>query len=588
MLKADNVVSSAQYLVASLISWGIIFLLIVRYFQIQVINNDSYSKKANSNRIRKITKTAPRGLILDRNGQILVDNYPTYVLTAIPWELSDKEEKFSIISEIIGLNKEQVEENYKKYYRGRFNQVRIAKDLNFDQISRLEENRIDLQGIYYEYYPERYFPSIIRGSHIFGNVKEVDREIRNSLMNKEKYELGDMIGWSGIEKEYEIFLKGKRGIFFYEVDALGREVGHITDLGPQEPIPGENIITTLNLDIQDKVEQIIDGEKGVILVGDSHSGEILAAVSSPDFNPELFTGLILESTWNEILNNPDKPLLNRYLQGLYPPGSIVKMITQAALMEIVDFDPTTTYVCDGSYQFGDRLFGCWWHEGHGKINLSAAMLNSCDVYFYKAIQLLELDQLAEVFREFGFGQITGLDIPGEARGIVPDKNYMNKKHGRYNWSKGALLNICIGQGEILATPIQVLNFTNLLATRGNAGRPHFVMKEIHKRNSVPMISNTTWDEIIKDMGLVITDDNGTGKNAALDLPGVYVFGKTGTAENNHGDSHAWFIGWVEKDEKKYSVVVLMENAGSGGKVAAPIAREIFHSLVKKQTRIANS
>ena len=585
MLKADNVVSYAQYLFAGIFAWFIIIILIIRYFQIQVIDNDSYSRKANSNRIRKITQTAPRGLILDRNGQILVDNYPTYVLTAIPWELSDKEEKFSIISSVIGLNKEKVEENYKKYYRGRFNQVRIAKDLNFNQISRLEENRIDLQGIYYEYYPERNFPSIIRGSHIFGNVKEVDREIRNSLINKENYELGDMIGWSGIEKKYEKFLKGNRGIYFYEVDALGREVGHINDLEPQEPIPGENIITTLNLEIQDKVEKIIKGKKGVILVSESHSGEILAAVSSPDYDPELFTGLILKSTWSEILNNPDKPLLNRYLQGLYPPGSIVKMITQAALMEIVDFDPNTTYICDGSYQFGDRLFGCWWHEGHGKINMSGAMLQSCDVYFYKAIQLLELDQLAGVFREFGFGELTGIDIPGEAKGIVPDKAYMNKKHGRYNWSKGALLNICIGQGEILSTPMQVLNFTNLVATRGQALRPHFVMKEYQNENFTPNINDETWDQIIMDMSLVITDENGTGKNAALNIPGISVFGKTGTAENNHGDSHAWFIGWGENGQRKYSVVVLMENAGSGGKVAAPIAKEIFYALVTKHDKI---
>ena len=584
MLKADNVVSYAQYIFAGFFAWFVILILIIRYFQIQVINNDSYSRKANSNRIRKITQTAPRGLILDRNGQILVDNYSTYVLTAIPWELSDKEEKFSIISNVIGLNKEKVEQNYKKYYRGRFNQVRIAKDLNFDQISRLEENKIDLQGIYYEYYPERNFPSIIRGSHIFGNVKEVDREIRNSLINKENYELGDMIGWSGIEKKYEKFLKGMRGIYFYEVDALGREVGHISDLEPQDPIPGENIITTLNLEIQNKVEKIIKGRKGVLLVGDSHSGEILAAVSSPDYDPELFTGLILESTWSDIISNPDKPLLNRYLQGLYPPGSIVKMVTQAALMEIVDFDPNTTYLCDGSYQFGDRLFGCWWHEGHGKIDMSSAMLNSCDVYFYKAIQLLELDELADVFRRFGFGENTGIDIPGEAKGIVPDKAYMNKKHGRYNWSKGALLNICIGQGEILSTPMQVLNFTNLIATRGHALRPHFVMKDNQNENFKPNLRNDTWDQIINDMALVIYDENGTGKNAALNIPGISVFGKTGTAENNHGDSHAWFIGWVENGQEKYSVVVLMENAGSGGKIAAPIAKEIFDALLSIENK----
>ena len=580
MLKADNIVTYRQFLAAAGLTWCLFGILIGRFFQIQILEYDWYSQKANSNRIRKVTTTAPRGLILDRNGQILVDNFPTYVLTAIPWELSDKGEKFEFISTVIGLDSNTVSKSYKKYYRGRFNPTRLAKDLTFDQVSRLEESRINLQGVYYENFPERYFPSRIRGSHIFGIVKEVDRDVRNSLRNKEEYELGDMIGWSGIEKRYENYLKGERGIIFYEVDAFGRELGYVKDLEPTDPEPGLNIITTLDLDIQYFIEGIMKNRKGVILVGLGDSGEILGAVSAPDFDPELFTGLILETTWNEIRNNPEKPLLNRFLQGMYPPGSIVKSVTQAALLEKADFDPNTFFLCDGSYQFGDRLFGCWWQEGHGELNLTGAMVNSCDIYFYKAVQYLELDQLAEMFIEFGFGEATQIDIPGEVYGLVPDKDYMNEKHGRYNWSKGALLNICIGQGEVLVTPIQVLNYLNLLATRGNAYRPHLVMVDEPPVNEIPTLKDETWDRIISDMRLIITDENGTGKNAEPDIPGMLVYGKTGTAENAHGESHAWFIGWAEYADQKYSVVILLENAGSGGKVAAPIAKMIFNEIYK--------
>ena len=580
MLKADNIVTYRQFLAAAGLTWCLFGILIGRFFQIQILEYDWYSQKANSNRIRKVTTTAPRGLILDRSGQILVDNFPTYVLTAIPWELSDKGKKFEFISTVIGLDSNTVSKSYKKYYRGRFNPTRLAKDLTFDQVSRLEESRINLQGVYYENFPERYFPSRIRGSHIFGIVKEVDRDVRNSLRNKEEYELGDMIGWSGIEKRYENYLKGERGIIFYEVDAFGRELGYVKDLEPTDPEPGMNIITTLDLDIQYFIEGIMKNRKGVILVGLGDSGEILGAVSAPDFDPELFTGLILETTWNEIRNNPEKPLLNRFLQGMYPPGSIVKSVTQAALIEKADFDPNTLFHCDGSYQFGDRLFGCWWQEGHGELNLTGAMVNSCDIYFYKAVQYLELDQLAEMFIEFGFGEATQIDIPGEVYGLVPDKDYMNKKHGRYNWSKGALLNICIGQGEVLVTPIQVLNYLNLLATRGNAYRPHLVMIDEPPANEIPTLKDETWDRIISDMRLVITDENGTGKNAEPDIPGMLVYGKTGTAENAHGESHAWFIGWAEYADQKYSVVILLENAGSGGKVAAPIAKMIFNEIYK--------
>jgi len=580
MLKADNIVTYRQFLAAAGLTWCLFGILIGRFFQIQILEYDWYSQKANSNRIRKVTTTAPRGLILDRNGQILVDNFPTYVLTAIPWELSDKGKKFEFISTVIGLDSNTVSKSYKKYYRGRFNPTRLAKDLTFDQVSRLEESRINLQGVYYENFPERYFPSRIRGSHIFGIVKEVDRDVRNSLRNKEEYELGDMIGWSGIEKRYENYLKGERGITFYEVDAFGRELGYVKDLEPTDPEPGMNIITTLDLDIQYFIEGIMKNRKGVILVGLGDSGEILGAVSAPDFDPELFTGLILETTWNEIRNNPEKPLLNRFLQGMYPPGSIVKSVTQAALIEKAGFDPNTFFHCDGSYQFGDRLFGCWWQEGHGELDLTGAMVNSCDIYFYKAVQYLELDQLAEMFVEFGFGEATQIDIPGEVDGLVPDKDYMNKRHGRYNWSKGALLNICIGQGEVLVTPIQVLNYLNLLATRGNAYRPHLVMVDEPPVNEIPTLKDETWDRIISDMRLIITDENGTGKNAEPDIPGMLVYGKTGTAENAHGESHAWFIGWAEYADQKYSVVILLENAGSGGKVAAPIAKMIFNEIYK--------
>ena len=383
MLKADNIVTYRQYLLASIITCLILAVLVIRFFQIQILEFDWYSKKANSNRIRKVTTTAPRGLILDRNGQILVDNFSTYVLTAIPWELSKKGQKFEFISNVIGLDSNIVSRNYKKYYRGRFNPTRLIKDLTFGQVSKLEENRLNLQGIYYENFPERYFPSRIRGSHIFGIVKEVDRDVRNSLNNKSEYELGDMIGWNGIEKQYENYLKGKRGITFFEVDAFGRELGYVEELEPTKPEPGMNIITTLDLDIQYFIEDIMKDRKGVILVSLADRGEILAAVSAPDFDPELFTGLILESTWNEIRDHPEKPLLNRFIQGVYPPGSIVKMITQAALIEKVDFDPNINIECNGSYQFGDRLFGCWWDEGHGSLDLTGAMVNSCDIYFYQ-------------------------------------------------------------------------------------------------------------------------------------------------------------------------------------------------------------
>ncbi|MBT3502332.1 MAG: penicillin-binding protein 2 [Candidatus Marinimicrobia bacterium] len=564
------------------IVWILIAILLARFFYIQILSHDRYRKKANTNRIRKVTTTAPRGLILDRNGHILVDNLPTYVLTAIPGELSEKGQKFGFISKIIGLDSIRVSKNYSKYYRGRFISTRLAKDLTFTQISKLEENKLDLEGIYYQQIPERYFPSRVRASHILGYVKEVDKKIRKSIPNKSEYELGDMIGWNGLEKKYELYLKGKRGVKFYEVDNLGREVGYVSDLPLINPKPGQNIVTTIDIEIQESIEALMKNKRGVILVGNPSSGEILGAVSAPDYKPDLFTGLMLEEDWKNILYDPGKPLINRFNSGLYPPGSIVKMVTVATLMKNPKFDPLTLQDCAGAYQFGDRLFGCWLGQGHGKMNLNSALINSCDVYFYKTVNLYDLGLLSDTFNEFGFGATTKVDIIGEAKGLVPNKAYMNKKHGRYGWSKGAILNFSIGQGELLVTPIQVLNYINLLATRGEANTPHFVLGTSLPENTHPQISSENWDRIINAMGEVISHDNGTGKKAQPNSPMVKVYGKTGTAENPHGNNHAWFVGWAEFSNQNYSIVVLLENAGSGGAVAAPIAGKVFTNILKKQ------
>ena len=255
------------------------------------------------------------------------------------------------------------------------------------------------------------------------------------------------------------------------------------------------------------------------------------------------------------------------------------MITEVALLENEDFDPNALLSCEGSYQYGDRVFGCWADEGHGNVDLTSAILQSCDIYFYKTIQYYELDRLAQYFRLFGFGKITGIDIGKEYKGTIPNTAYMNKRYGRFGWSNGSLLNFCIGQGEILVTPIQVFNYTNLLATKGNANSPHLVSSMKKEPKSELSLAPQIWDRIIFDMGQVISHAKGTGKNADPAIEGVEIYGKTGTAENPHGEDHAWFIGWVQYEGRKFSIVVLLENSGSGGAVAAPVAKIVFDKII---------
>ena len=579
MLKSDNIVSSRQFLIARVVAWAMIVVLGIRYFQIQIIEHELYRLKSNTNRIRKVTKNAPRGLILDRKGEILVDNYPVYVLTAIPGEMSNKNQQFKLIADYIEADSSIIQSNFKKYYRGRFSPTRLAKDMSFLQLANLEENKLNLEGVYYDQIPERFYPNGVRAPHLFGYVKEVDRVIRKDLKNKELYELGDLVGWSGLEKHYESFLRGKRGTYFYEVDASGREVGSAAELNDTRPSPGGNIQTTIDLELQMHCEKLMTDKRGVILVGEPLNGGILAAVSSPDYPPDFFTGLITESDWNDIRTNPDKPLINRYIQGKYIPGSIVKMITQIALLKSQHFNKEVKQYCPGFYQYGDRIFGCWYTEGHGELNVTEAMAVSCDVYFYKTVKQLNLKDLNETFNDFGFGQKTKIDIPNEHVGLVPDSDYMRKRYGKYGWSRGVLLNLAIGQGELLVTPMQVLNYVNLLATKGKAPNCHFVFVDNLPSNTSPNLEHQIWDNVHKGMRDAIISKNGTGKKADINVIGFDIYGKTGTAENPHGDNHAWFVGWANYNDEKYSIVILLENAGSGGTVAAPMAKKVFSKLI---------
>ena len=583
MLKSENIVSSRQYFIARALAWSMLLIIGIRYFQIQIVEHEIYKLKSNTNRIRKVNKNAPRGLILDRDGEILVDNYPVYVLTAIPGEMEDKGNQFKLIANYIESDSSKIHSSYKKYYRGRFIPTRLAKDMNFSQLGNLEENKLNLAGVYYDQIPERYFPNGVRAPHLFGYVKEVDRSIRKNLKNKDAYELGDLVGWSGLEKQYETFLMGQRGTSFYEVNATGREVGVATELDETRPIPGNNIRTTLDLELQLFCEELMRDMKGSILVGDPLTGGVLAAISAPDYSPDFFTGLITESDWNSMKSDPDKPLINRYVQGTYIPGSIVKMITQASLLKKEGFEKDKKYYCPGFYQFGDRIFGCWFTEGHGELSLNEAMAVSCDVYFYKTVTQLNLQNLHDTFKQFGFGSKTNIDVPNEANGLIPDKDYMTKRYGKYGWSRGVLLNLAIGQGELLVTPIQILNYINLLSTKGVSPSNHFVFVDNLPLNVKPNLSPEIWDIIHNGLRSAIISSAGTGKKSDPQVEGFVVYGKTGTAENSHGDKHAWFVGWADYKQKKYSLAILLENAGSGGAIAAPLARKIFDKIISKNS-----
>ena len=574
MLKAENIIYRGQFLVVKGIIIVVFSVLIARYFYIQIVKHEMYHAKAEVNRIQAISLPAPRGLILDRDKNILVDNYPTFILSAIPREFENKQVKFNLINELTGIPFEVLEKNYERYYRNRFVNVRLAKNLNFEQLSLLEENKISLAGTHYNILPERSYPSQINGFHFLGYVREIDRSILNKLGDQSKYDLGDLTGWNGIEKYYEKYLTGRKGMDFFEVNVRGEIVGQLVDRSIQ-PIPGTDVRLTIHSKLQEAMERSLIGKKGSVLVSNAKTGDILAFVSAPGLSPEVFSGETSHEEWKNIIKDSEKPLLDRNTSGQYPPGSIFKLITLFPLIEEKKILSNWETFCGGSYNFGDRIFNCWKEEGHGTVNMEKAVAQSCNIYFYQAVQSIPLEKWVETCRNFGFGKITQIDLSEEKSGLIPDRNYLNTRYGKWGWSKGTMLNLAVGQGEILVTPLQLLQFANLAATHGYTNKLHFHYGDREERLLSKNYSIKTWKLVDRFLLAAISQSGGTGKLADPHIKGLKVSGKTGTAQNPHGDPHAWFFGFGKYGEETISIVVLIENGGHGGEVSAPIAQLAF-------------
>ena len=426
MLKAENIIYRDQILVVKGIISVVFIVLISRYFFIQIVKHEMYHAKAEVNRIQAISLPAPRGLILDRDKNILVDNYPTFILSAIPKEFENKQAKFNLINELTGIPFEILEKNYKRYYRNRFVNVRLAKNLNFEQLSLLEENKISLAGTYYNKLPERSYPSQINGFHFLGYVREVDRSTLSNLGDQSNYDLGDLTGWNGIEKYYEEYLNGRKGIDFFEVNVRGEIVGQLVDRSIQ-PIPGTDVRLTIHSGLQRTMERSMMEKKGSVLVSNAKTGDILAFVNSPLLSPELFSGGISHEEWKNIIEDSFNDIKKKNIK----PGSIFKLITLFPLIEEKYILSNWETFCGGSYNFGDRIFNCWKEEGHGTVNMEKAVAQSCNIYFYQAVQSIPLETWVETCRNFGFGKITQIDLPTEKEGLIPDRNYFNTQYGKW-------------------------------------------------------------------------------------------------------------------------------------------------------------
>ena len=568
-----------KYRKVQIVIVGFFLILFFRFFYFQIYEHPKYKAKAGNNSVRKIFLHAPRGIIYDRYGVPLVDNRQIYDLSVIPFDVTDQF-NYSLLSSLIEVSpvelKKDIAIRKESFYR--FRPYTIERHLDFETRSYLEENKLDLPGTIFSEFPARTYPNKARLTHVLGYLRVVTDDYAKLSNKNLNYKSDDVFGFSGIEKRYESLLRGKDGTEFRLVDIYGIDHGVYEDSPGIQPITGNELQITIDSKLQSRVEDLFVEKKGAVICMLPKSGEIVAYLSAPDYDLNSFAGPVPIDLWERWNTDPEKPLLNRGVQGLYPPGSTIKLIAAALAKEKNSVSKNWTVNCSGVYHFGDRDFHCWNSAGHGKINLEKAIYQSCNIYFYHLVQKLSLSDWKEFAEKFGFGSITGVDLYGEQAGNVPGKSYLNKKYGKYGWAAGNLLTFIIGQGDLLVTPLQVVQMMNIIATRGNTRSPHFYLDDISEKVTLSLKSST-WDYLQNATWEVINHENGTGKAARIN--GANIHGKTGTAQNPHGEDHSWFAGYLVKDGSPLlSLVVLVEHGGKGSVEAALISHKIFNYAQK--------
>lgn len=565
----------------------IIFLLLIgRLYYFQVVRGKDFQADSRRNSIRANTLEASRGMILDRHGAVLAENRISYTVSAIPGEISTG--SITSLARLIGRDPYELREKLHDKSLTKFRPIAIYRDASFETISRVEEHLMDLPGVTVHIEPTREYPHGKLASHLLGYVAEVSKD-QLETFKAQGYQSGDLIGKNGVEKAYERFLRGRNGLQYVEINAHGQELGPLNGMKTVAPVPGQNVYLTIDARIQEVAERAIpDSIAGALVALDPNNGQVLAFVSKPNYDPNPFPTGISKANWEEIRNHPLKPLINRAADGLYPSASTMKIITAAAGLEERSVSETEVMAgCTGGFQFGNRWARCWHKGGHGALSLNGAITQSCDVYFYQLGLRIGLERWAKYARAFGLGSPTGIDTEDESEGLIPDMAYYTKSEGR-SWSAGKMLNLAIGQGEVLVTPLQMAVAVAAIANGGVVYSP-FVLHHVTSpmddvmgqgtpsvKGRLPL-SPRTITALQNALAAVV--DHGTGTRARL--PGIQVAGKTGTAQNPHGEDHSWFVAYAPADHPKIAVAAILENAAHGS--AVPLVRQVIEAYLIPDT-----
>ncbi len=581
---------------------GVVILftvLLVRLFSLQYLDYDENFQRSENNRLRRVVLVAERGFIYDRNGEVMVRNRPSYQIALQAMHLPRKKEEraaiFDRLLHIVDKNGERMFDSlsldtaFQRTAWIKNRPIRILEDASPEQVAVIEEHSSELPGVTTLIESRREYPYGTLASHVLGYTSEISEE-QLKLPEFADYSQGDRIGQKGLEQHYDSEFRGKNGLKLVEVNAMGREVGLVRGVESEPPVPGLHLVSTIDLKLQKVAEDAIaDSVKGALVAIDPRNGEILAMVSSPRLDPNIFSLKKRERNkgWAQVALDSMRPLTNRAISGTYPPASVFKLVTAGAGLENGILSETKYYPksCTGGYQFGSRYQKCW--GVHGNLNVVHALRLSCDVFFYQAGLDIDMARINEFGRRFGYGEKPlGIDIPGEKAGWLPDSASFNERNKRvgWRWARGLILNLSIGQGQ-LVTPLQQATFIGSLATNKGVYRPH-LMKELrdYKGNVVKefepeivrpgKMKPETHRILLAAMDSVVNHPGGTGKRGAL--PGIRVGAKTGSGEWKKGEkTHAWYAAVAPLYDPQIAVAVILEAAGGGGAKAAPIARKVM-------------
>ncbi len=581
---------------------GLFVFILGCYWKIQIIDVRKYKDLAEANRTRTRILSAPRGLILDRNGKIIGDNAASYKVSLIRENMEDFEASCRDISRLLQIDLRELKVRIDRYKgMSPFNPVVIKDNLDSrTEVAKIESRRKEFPELTVESEPKRFYPHGSFAAHVLGYLQErTPDEIAG--ISGQSYRPGDMGGKAGIEKTCDGILTGRDGQMIEIVDSLGKSYGPIRTEPPQQ---GQDVFLTIDIALQEKAEKILAGREGAVVVMDPRNGEILAMASFPTFDPNGFISRFTPDEWLSLIKDPAAPLENRAMRGLYAPGSIFKLVMGLAALEFGYATNRTTFFCSGSADFYGTPRSCWYAPGHGSMNLADAIKNSCNIYFYNIGRLMGIDKISEAAKDnLKLGMKTGIDIDGEKEGLVPNTQWKRETTGE-PWYPGETISVAIGQGQLQTTPLQLARLTATIANRGGLVKPHLVLRTGEQRGADSVVEPQSLDEagrvpfetssfesIIEGMWRSV---NAAGTGSGAFVPGMDICGKTGSTQvistalakrlaeaGKEIKTHSWFSGFGPRGAPEIVITVLVEYGGGGGATAAPLARELFEMFWDK-------